>query len=197
MLIAIIHNINTLGRSCIRLLHQIALQYTTQLSTENYTRSTVKHFKDKQIVHIMAMGARNLFGFMGSISDQHLMLIQKQLQGAKHFQWTLPTVILLCRQLHGCSLTKHVFRANHYRRAYAKTLIWHIYFLDVATPGRENPYRMCQLLAILLLQLIWSFLLIGLRKYVWISGMHAYKIPTVVASNIRYTKQRVFNCVPH
>ena len=36
------------------------------------------------------MGARNPSGFMGSISDQHLMLIQKkQVQGAKHFQWTL------------------------------------------------------------------------------------------------------------
>ena len=77
MFIAIIHNINTRGRSCIRLLHQIALQYTTQLSTENYTLSTVKHVKEKQIIHIMAMGARNPSGFMGSISDQHVMLIQQ------------------------------------------------------------------------------------------------------------------------
>ena len=91
--IAIIHNMNTWGRSCIRLIHQITLQYTTQLTTENYTLSTVKHIKEKQIVHIMAMGARNPSRFMGSISYQHLMLIQTQVQGAKHFQGTLHTVI--------------------------------------------------------------------------------------------------------
>ena len=77
MFIAIIHNMNTRGRSYIRFLHKIALQYTTQLSTENYTLPTVQHIKEKQIVHIRAMGARNPSGFMGSISDQHLMLIQK------------------------------------------------------------------------------------------------------------------------
>ena len=46
MFIAIIHNMNTWGRSCIRLSHQIALQYTTQLSVENYTLVTVQHIRE-------------------------------------------------------------------------------------------------------------------------------------------------------
>ena len=37
---------NTWGRSCIRLSHQIALQYTTQLSVENYTLVTVQHIRE-------------------------------------------------------------------------------------------------------------------------------------------------------
>ena len=98
--------------------------------------------------------------------------------------------------LHVCSRTKHVFRGNHYRRAYAEILIRYVYILDVAIPCRKNPYPMPLYLAIWLLQLIWSFLCFWLRKYVWLSGMHAYKIPTVVASNIRYTKEHVFSCVP-
>ena len=46
MFIAIIHNMNTWGRSCIRLSHQIALQYTTQLSAEIYTLVTVQHIRE-------------------------------------------------------------------------------------------------------------------------------------------------------
>ena len=46
MFIAIIHNMNTWGRYCIRLSHQIALQYTSQLSTENYTLVTVQHIRE-------------------------------------------------------------------------------------------------------------------------------------------------------
>ena len=46
MFIAIIHNMNTWGRYCIRLSHQIALQYTSQLSAENYTLVTVQHIRE-------------------------------------------------------------------------------------------------------------------------------------------------------
>ena len=96
MLIAIIQNMNKRVSLCIGSLHRIAWQNTPQLSTEIiHVLSNVKQtcIKEKQIAPIMAMGARNPSGFMGSISNQHFMLIQRQVQGAKHFQVTLYTVI--------------------------------------------------------------------------------------------------------
>ena len=95
VLIAIIQNMNKRGRPCIGSLHRIALQKYPSTFNRNYTCSNVKHtcIKEKQIAPIMAMVVRNPSGFMGSIYNQHFMFIQKQVQGAKHFQGTLHTVI--------------------------------------------------------------------------------------------------------
>ena len=71
----------------------MALQNSTLLSTE-IIHYLVLNINDNQIVHIMAMGALNPSRFMGSLSDQHSMLMQKQVQSAKH-HWALVKEIQL------------------------------------------------------------------------------------------------------
>ena len=50
------------------------------------------------------MGAQNPSGFMGPISDQHVMLIQKQVQDVKHFQWIL-RICHIHGLAQGCSIS--------------------------------------------------------------------------------------------
>ena len=51
-----------------------------------YALFSVQHIKEKQIEHTMAKGAINPSRFVGCISDEHFMLIQKQLQVANIFK---------------------------------------------------------------------------------------------------------------
>ena len=89
MFIAIIHNMNTWGRYCIRLSHQIALQYTSQLSAENYTLVTVQHIRETNNTYY-GNGSTKPFRIYGlHIWSTFNAYTKKQVQGAKHFQWTL------------------------------------------------------------------------------------------------------------
>ena len=89
MFIAIIHNMNTWGRYCIRLSHQIALQYTSQLSAENYTLVTVQHIRETNSTYY-GNGSTKPFRIYGlHIWSTFNAYTKKQVQGAKHFQWTL------------------------------------------------------------------------------------------------------------